>query len=72
MLQSIKNGFAHRIEADPSFVSKSLLEIMLAAITQYMAEVSRRGKDRIMPEFDFVLAGVLTAVCGMYLFGVSE
>jgi hypothetical protein len=31
-----------------------------------MAEVSRRGKDRILLEIDFVFAGVLTAVCGKY------
>ncbi|KAL7428818.1 hypothetical protein ACHAXH_004480 [Discostella pseudostelligera] len=66
ILQSIKNGYAHRIAADPSFLSKSILEIILAATTQYMAEVSRRGKGRILPEFDFVFAGVLTAVCGKY------
>lgn len=68
ILQSIKNGYAHRIAADPSFLSKSILEIILAATTQYMAEVSRRGKGRILPEFDFVFAGVLTAVCGKSLF----
>ena len=66
IVQSIKNGYAHRIAADPTFVTKSVVEIMLAAITQYMAEVGRRGKDRILPEFDFVFAGVVTAVCGKY------
>ena len=67
IVQSIKNGYAHRIAADPTFLTKSVVEIMLAAITQYMAEVGRRGKDRILPEFDFVFAGVLTAVCGKYI-----
>jgi hypothetical protein len=66
IVQSIKNGYAHRIAADPTFLTKSVVEIVLAAVTQYMAEVGRRGKDRILPEFDFVFAGVLTAVCGKY------
>ena len=65
-LASIRQGYARRVAADPSFLSKSILEVILAALTQYMAEVSRRGKDRILPEIDFVLAGVLTAVCGKY------
>lgn len=65
-LQSIKEGYKQRIAADPSFLSKSVLEIILAASTQYMAEVSRRGKLRMLPEIDFVFAGVLTAVCGKY------
>ncbi|KAL3800451.1 hypothetical protein HJC23_011688 [Cyclotella cryptica] len=66
ILQSIKQGYAQRLAADPSFLSKSILEIILAASTQYMAEVGRRGKHRILPEIDFVAAGVLTAVCGKY------
>ena len=66
VLQSIKEGYKQRVSADPQFLSKSILEIILAASTQYMAEVSRRGKDRILLEIDFVFAGVLTAVCGKY------
>lgn len=66
VMQSIKEGYNQRIAADPSFLYKSILEIILAASTQYMAEVSRRGKHRIVPEIDFVFAGVLTAVCGKY------
>ena len=66
ILQSIKEGYHQRVSADPQFLSKSILEIILAASTQYMAEVSRRGRDRILPEIDFVFAGVLTAVCGKY------
>ena len=65
-MKSIKEGYERRIAADPSFLSKSLLEIVLAASTQYMAEVGRRGKGRILPEIDFVFAGILTAVCGKY------
>jgi hypothetical protein len=47
-------------------LSKSILEIILAAFTQYMAEVGQRGKHRILAEIDFVVAGILTAVCGKY------
>ncbi|KAL9183204.1 hypothetical protein ACHAXT_004991 [Thalassiosira profunda] len=65
-LHTIKEGYRQRVAADPAFLSKSLLEIILAASTQYMAEVTRRGKDRMLPEIDFVFAGVLTAVCGKY------
>ena len=66
IIQSIKRGYNQRIAADSEFVSKSILEVILAASTQYMAEVSRRGKDRILLEMDFVFAGVLTAVIGKY------
>ena len=66
IIQSIKRGYNQRIAADSAFVSKSILEVILAASTQYMAEVSRRGKDRILLEMDFVFAGVLTAVIGKY------
>lgn len=65
-VRSMKEGYKQRVAADPAFLSKSLLEIILAASTQYMAEVSRRGQHRILPEIDFVFAGVLTAVCGKY------
>jgi len=65
-LQSIKEGFKQRISADPEFISKSILEVIIAATTQSMAEVSRRGRHRILPEIDFVFAGVLTAVLGKY------
>lgn len=63
---SIQLGFSQRLAADPNFLSKSILEVILAATTQYMAELSRRGWDRIIPEIDFVFAGILTAVIGKY------
>jgi hypothetical protein len=63
---SIKLGFSQRVAADPNFLSKSILEVILAATSQYMAELSRRGWDRIIPEIDFVFAGILTAVIGKY------
>ena len=66
MLSSIRLGYTQRLAADPLFRSKSILEIVLAAATQYTAEVGRRGKHRILPEFDFIVAGILTAVCGKY------
>lgn len=66
ILSSIKIGYKQRLAADPSFLSKSILEILLAAATQYTAEISRRGYDRILPEIDFVAAGILTAVVGKY------
>jgi hypothetical protein len=66
LLSSIKLGYEQRLAADPSFLSKSVLEIILAAATQYTAEVGKRGRHRILPEIDFVAAGVLTAVCGKY------
>ena len=65
-IQSIKKGYQQRISADPSFLSKSILEIILAASTQYMAEVTRRGWSNMKMEMDFVFAGVVTAVCGKY------
>jgi hypothetical protein len=66
VLSTIKLGYSQRLAADPSFLSKSILEIIFAAATQYTAEVGRRGRHRIVPELDFVFAGVLTAVCGKY------
>lgn len=66
ILSSVKLGYIQRVAADPSFLSKSILEVILAAATQYAAEVSRRGRHRILPEVDFVTAGILTAVCGKY------
>ena len=63
---SVKLGFSQRVAADPNFLSKSIVEIILAAATQYMAELTQRGWDRIIPEIDFVFAGILTAVIGKY------
>lgn len=63
---SIKLGFKQRVAADGQFVFKSILEVILAATTQYTAELSQRGWERIIPEMDFVFAGILTAVIGKY------
>ena len=62
IVSSFKLGLSQRVAADPNFLLKSILEVVLAATTQYMAEVSRRGWNRMLPEIDFVFAGVLTAV----------
>jgi Protein RETICULATA-related len=59
-------GYRRRVAADPSFPLKSVTEICVAASTQFAAEWSRRGGDQLLPQFDFVLAGVLTAVYGKY------
>jgi hypothetical protein len=62
----IRVGFEHRLAADPAFLKKSVAEILLAATTHLSAEASQRGMQRMGPEIDFVVAGVLTAVAGKY------
>lgn len=66
LMEPIANGYARRLKADPSFPLKSITEVFLAAGTQFSAEWSKRGAIRLMPEIDFVVAGVLTAVAGKY------
>lgn len=66
IVQPIAKGYNQRLKADPSFLQKSATEVFLAAVTQFSAEWSKRGATRIMPEIDFVVAGVLTAVAGKY------
>ena len=63
---SLSEQFRRRLSADPSFVTKSITEVTLAATTQLIAEVGRRGKHHILLEIDFVIAGILTAVAGKY------
>jgi len=65
-IESIRTGFRQRRAADPNFLGKSILEMVLAASTQYAAEVAKRGRSRVLPEIDFVFAGILTAVFGKY------
>lgn len=62
----VKTGYNRRVAADPSFPAKSVTEVILAAGTQLAAEWNRRGASRLLPEIDFVLPGVLTAVFGKY------
>ena len=59
-------GYQRRVAADPSFPAKSLAEVFVGAGTQFAAEVERRGAKNLCPEFDFVLAGILTAIFGKY------
>jgi len=64
--RKISNGFQQRVAADPSFPMKSISELLLAAGTQLTAEWNRRGAQDFMPELDFVVAGVITAMLGKY------
>ncbi|GAX16205.1 hypothetical protein FisN_3Hh314 [Fistulifera solaris] len=66
LVASIQNGYQQRVAADPAFPQKSVAELFLAATTQLTAEIERRGSDQILVQFDFVLAGILTAVFGKY------
>jgi len=66
VVEPIRKGYAQRIKADDSFALKSITEVLLAAGTQFSAEWSKRGPNRIAPEIDFVIAGILTAVAGKY------
>lgn len=66
LVGKVKNGYNQRVAADPTFPQKSMAELFLAASTQLAAEIERRGSAQILPQFDFVLAGVLTAVFGKY------
>jgi len=62
----VKTGYQQRVASDPSFPQKSVTEVILAAGTQLAAEWNRRGANRLLPEIDFVLPGVLTAIFGKY------
>jgi Protein RETICULATA-related len=60
-------GYRRRVAADPSFPLKSMTEIFVAASTHLAAQWRRcGGRDQLLPQFDFVLAGILTAVYGKY------
>jgi hypothetical protein len=60
----LRIGYERRMAADPSFAKKSVMEVLLAATTQLSAE-TQRG-PQLVPEIDFVIAGILTAVVGKY------
>mmetsp|Transcript_8330 Transcript_8330/g.17997 ORF Transcript_8330/g.17997 Transcript_8330/m.17997 type:complete len:340 (-) Transcript_8330:80-1099(-) len=65
--RSISRGYRARVAADPNFLVKSVLEVALAAGTQFAAEWNRRGGVKgCLTEIDFVVAGVLTAIAGKY------
>jgi hypothetical protein len=62
----LQTGYQRRVAADPTFPSKSVTEVLVAAGTQFTAEWNRRGVDRLLPELDFVVPAILTAVIGKY------
>ena len=65
LMSSLREGYSRRIMADANFRMKSILEVILAIVSQLVAEYGiRGGLDGICKEIDFVVAGVLTAVCG--------
>jgi hypothetical protein len=64
--KQLHTGYQRRVTADPSFPSKSVTEVIVAAGTQFTAEWNRRGIDRLMPEIDFILPAISTAVFGKY------
>jgi len=66
LIHDVQLQYQQRVAADSQFVTKSITEIALAAGTQLTAEISRRGLHRIVPECDFVIAGILTAIVGKY------
>ena len=43
ILHSLQQGYRQRRAADPAFFAKSILEIITAASTHFVAEVTRRG-----------------------------
>jgi len=59
-------GYSMRMRADPAFFQKSIVEVLVAAGTQLMAEWNRRGAHRMVPELDFIVPAVLAAVFGKY------
>jgi hypothetical protein len=63
---SLRQQYRRRVAADENFLSKSFLEVALAAGTQITAEVTKRGFSNMMRDIDFVMAGVLTAIAGKY------
>ena len=63
---NVRTAYRRRTNADPSFLGKSVTEVLAAAGTQLMAEWNRRGASRMVSEIDFVVPAVLTAVFGKY------
>mmetsp|Transcript_68834 Transcript_68834/g.138393 ORF Transcript_68834/g.138393 Transcript_68834/m.138393 type:complete len:313 (-) Transcript_68834:325-1263(-) len=64
--QNVRDGWNERAMAAGSsrvFLIKALTEIGLAVTFQLLAEIQRR-RGRFWPEFDYVLAGTITAVLG--------
>ena len=66
LIEPAVKGYQERVAADPSFPTKSAIEVFLAATTQLSAEWNRRGAAQMLPQIDFVVAGLLTAVAGKF------
>jgi Protein RETICULATA-related len=64
--RDVRLGWEARTNADPNFAFKSTAEVALAALTQLSAEWKSRGLRRMLPEVDFVVGGVVTAIAGKY------
>jgi Protein RETICULATA-related len=64
--REIATGYERRVQADPSFPIKSITEVLLAASTQLTAEIQNRGASSIVPQIDFVVPAILTAIAGKY------
>lgn len=65
--QRIAVGYKRRVTADPTFPLKSIAEGLLAASTQFAAEVHARGISNLLPQADFVVPAILTAIAGKYI-----
>lgn len=57
-------GWSARVSTDAGFPFKLGTELVLAASLQFIAEYQLRGLAGCLREFDFVLAGILTALAG--------
>lgn len=65
--EGITVGYNRRVAADPSFPIKSIAEVLLAASTQFAAEIKNRGATNVLPQIDFVFPAILTAIAGKYI-----
>lgn len=63
----ISVGYDRRVAADSSFPVKSIVEVFLAASTQFAAEWKNRGAPNMLPQIDFIFPAILTAVAGKYM-----
>jgi len=62
----MRRGYEQRVAADPSFLRKSLVELMVGASTQLSAEWNIRGASQLLPQIDFVIADIFAAMAGKY------
>ena len=64
LFESARRSWRERKAATQNLRLKLFLEVMWGASLQFAAEYQRRGFPGIYRELDYVLAGILTAVCG--------